>query len=120
MGALEKGSADVTDRRWFKVAGWTLLHPTRLAFQGVAILALIAVLFSAARAWWNQPPHWSLILGFAVLWILGATAAWLIHQAFNHPQRYDLPNTRFANDSCEVVHLRILDRAGHDGSWVGG
>jgi hypothetical protein len=40
--------ADVSDRRWFKITGWTLLHPTRLAFQGIAILALIAVLFSGA------------------------------------------------------------------------
>ena len=51
----KKEFSDVGDRRWFSVTGWNLVHPTRLAFEGVAILALVAVLFSAARTWWTRP-----------------------------------------------------------------
>jgi hypothetical protein len=76
----------VGDRRRFSVTGWNLIHPTRLAFQGVAILALAAVPFSAAHTWWTKPPHWSLILGFAMIWTLGAASTWLLHRSFNLSQ----------------------------------
>ncbi len=75
--------SDVGDRPWFRVAGWNVAHPTRLAFQGVAILALVAVLLSAANTWWARHPHWGLILGFAVTWTLGAAVTYLLHQSFN-------------------------------------
>jgi hypothetical protein len=32
---------EVARQRWFTATGWNALHPTRLAFQGVALLALV-------------------------------------------------------------------------------
>jgi hypothetical protein len=82
----KKEFSGVGERRGFRVTGRDLVHPTRLAFQGVAILALVAVPFSAAHIWWTKPPNWSLILGFAMIWTLGAAATWLLHRAFNRSQ----------------------------------
>lgn len=74
---------DVEERRWFTVTGWNLLHPTRLAFEGVAWLALVAAAFAGAYAWRDGSPAWGLILGFALLWILGALATHFLHRSFN-------------------------------------
>ncbi len=79
----EREFSEARDRPLFRVAGWNVAHPTRLAFQGVAILALVAVLLSAANTWWTRHPHWSLILGFAVIWILGAAVTCRLHRSFN-------------------------------------
>jgi len=53
-------------------AKWRLLHPTRLVFEGVACLALLAVALAAGYAWRDRAPAWGLIVGFALLWILDA------------------------------------------------
>src|SRR4051812_22718965 len=42
---------DVPDRSRSRVTGWTLAHPTRLAFEGVATLALAAAALFAAYRW---------------------------------------------------------------------
>ena len=68
---------------WLIATGWNLFHPTRLAFEGVAWLALLAATLAAAYAWWNKAPAWGLILGFALLWILGALATSSLHRSFN-------------------------------------
>jgi hypothetical protein len=73
---------DVQPRRWLTATGWNLLHPTRLAFEGVAWLALLAAAFGVAYAWRNKPPEWIFILGFALLWILGALATYFLHGSF--------------------------------------
>jgi hypothetical protein len=75
---------DVHRRNWFTVTGWNLLHPTRLAFEGVAWLSLLAAAFAAAYAWRDRVPAWGLILGFALLWILGALATYFLHRLFNN------------------------------------
>ncbi len=75
--------ADVRPRHWLAVTSWNLLHPTRLAFEGVAWLALVAAAFGVAYAWQNTAPEWDLILGFALLWILGALATFFLHRSFN-------------------------------------
>jgi hypothetical protein len=74
---------DAQRRNWFTVTGWNLIHPTRLAFEGVAWLALLAAAFAAAYAWRGKVPAWGLILGFALLWILGAIATYFLHRGFN-------------------------------------
>lgn len=74
---------DVGKRRWFTVTGWNMLHPTRLAFEGVALLALGTSILAAAYAWRDNAPQWYLILGFALLWSLGATATSLLHISFD-------------------------------------
>jgi hypothetical protein len=78
---------DVRRRRWFTVAGWNLLHPTRLAFEGVAWLALLAAALAAAYAWREKVPAWGLILGFALLWIIGALATYFLHRSFDRSAR---------------------------------
>lgn len=70
--------------RWRTVTGWNLLHPTRLAFEGVAWLALLTAGLAAAYAWRNTAPGWGLILGFALLWVLGTLATYSLHRSFNH------------------------------------
>jgi hypothetical protein len=63
--------------------GWNLLHPTRLAFEGVAWLALLTAALAAAYTWRNKAPGWGLILGFALLWALGGLATYFLHRSFN-------------------------------------
>jgi hypothetical protein len=74
---------DVQPRRWLTATGWNLLHPTRLAFEGVAWLALVAAAFAVGYAWRDKAPEWVLILGFALLWTLGALATYFLHKSFN-------------------------------------
>lgn len=62
---------------------WNLLHPTRLAFEGVAWLALLTAALAATYSWRDKAPAWGLILGFALLWILGALATYFLHRSFN-------------------------------------
>lgn len=89
---------DVQGRNWFTATGWNLVHPTRLAFEGVGWLALLAAAFAAAYAWRDKVPAWGLILGFALLWVLGAVATHFLHRSFNrsaepeaHPKAQDVP-----------------------------
>jgi len=74
---------DVEPRRWLTATGWNRLHPTRLAFEGVASLALLAAAFAAIYAWRDKSPSWGLILGFSLLWILGASATCRLDHLFN-------------------------------------
>jgi hypothetical protein len=68
---------------WLTPTAWNLLHPTRLAFEGVAWLALLTAALAAAYSWRGNAPAWGLVLGFALLWILGALAAYFLHRSFN-------------------------------------
>ena len=70
-------------RGWLTPAAWNLLHPTRLAFEGVAWLALLTAALAAAYSWRDNTPAWGLILGFALLWILGALSTYFLHKSFN-------------------------------------
>ena len=70
-------------RGWLTPTAWNLLHPTRLAFEGVAWLALLAAALAAAYSWRDNAPAWGLVLGFALLWILGAVAGYFLHRSFN-------------------------------------
>jgi hypothetical protein len=74
---------DVRPRRWLTPAGWNLLRPTRLAFEGVASLALLTAALAAAYAWWDKVPGWGLVLGFAMLWSLGLLATYFLYRSFN-------------------------------------
>ena len=74
---------DTGPRGWLTPAAWNLLHPTRLAFEGVAWLALLTVALAAAYSWRDNAPAWGLILGFALLWILGALGTYALHRSFN-------------------------------------
>jgi hypothetical protein len=74
---------DVEGRRWFRVTNWMVFHPTRLAFEGVATLALVAAALSGVYVWWARPPQWALVVGFALMWCLGAFATFLLHQSFD-------------------------------------
>ena len=74
---------DTGPRGWLSPAAWNLLHPTRLAFEGVAWLALLTAALAAAYGWRDNAPAWGLILGFALLWLLGALGAYFLHRSFN-------------------------------------
>ena len=76
-------TADTGPRGWLAPAAWNLLHPTRLAFEGVAWLALLTAVLAAAYSWRDNAPAWGLILGFALLWILGALGTYFLHRSFN-------------------------------------
>jgi hypothetical protein len=70
-------------RGWLTPAAWNLLHPTRLAFEGLAWLALLTAALAAAYSWRDNTPAWGLVLGFALLWILGALSTYFLHKSFN-------------------------------------
>jgi hypothetical protein len=70
-------------RGWLTPTAWNLLHPTRLAFEGVAWLALLTAALAAAYSWRDKAPAWGLVLGFALLWILGALGTYALHRSFN-------------------------------------
>jgi len=70
-------------RGWLTPTAWNLLHPTRLAFEGVAWLALLTAALAAACSWRDNTPAWELVLGFALLWILGALSTYFLHKSFN-------------------------------------
>jgi hypothetical protein len=53
---------DAGKRCWFAATGWNLLHATRLAFGGVAALALASAALAAAYAWRTKAPEWYLVL----------------------------------------------------------
>ena len=74
---------DAGPRGWLSPAAWNLLHPTRLAFEGVAWLALLTAALAAAYSWRDKAPAWGLTLGFALLWILGALGTYFLHRSFN-------------------------------------
>jgi IPT/TIG domain len=78
-----KTRPEVEPRRWLTATGWNWSHPTRLAFEGVASLALLAAAFAVPYAWWDKAPAWYLILGFALLWILGVLATYRLNRLFN-------------------------------------
>jgi len=80
---LRRIEADTQWRRWLTPTGWNPLHPTRLAFEGVASLALAAAALAAAYTWRDETPGWGLILGFALLWVLGALATYFLHRSFD-------------------------------------
>jgi hypothetical protein len=68
---------------WLTPTAWNLLHPTRLAFEGVAWLALLTAALAAAYSWRDKAPAWGLIFGFGLLWVLGALGAYFLHRSFN-------------------------------------
>jgi hypothetical protein len=78
---------DTGPRGWLTPTAWNLLHPTRLAFEGVAWLALLTAALAAVYSWRDKAPAWGLILGFALLWTLGALAAYALHRSFNRSAR---------------------------------
>ena len=68
---------------WFGVTRWNIGHPTRLAFEGVAVLALIATAPAAAYTWWTEHPPAALVAGFVLTWSLGLITTGLLHRSFN-------------------------------------
>jgi hypothetical protein len=68
---------------WFQMTRWNVVHPTRLVFEGAASLALVAAALGSFYRRWNDPPHWMLIVGFGLLWIIGAAATVVLHRSFN-------------------------------------
>lgn len=74
---LEKASP------WLAPIDWNVRHPTRVAFEGLGLLALLAAAFAAVYVWRDKTPEWYLILGFALLWALGALATYSLHRSFN-------------------------------------
>ncbi|MEV7096601.1 hypothetical protein AB0M80_27485 [Amycolatopsis sp. NPDC051045] len=58
------------------------MHPTRLAFEGVGLLAVLSAGCAAAYHWWLRPPPWPPVAGFALGWLLGAAVTVLLRRAF--------------------------------------
>lgn len=69
---------------------WTPAHPTRLAFEGIATLTLVAAALSAVHNWFAKTPEWYLTAGFAFGWLLGLIATYMLHRAFERPSRRDI------------------------------
>jgi hypothetical protein len=43
----------------------------------------VAAVLGSLYRWWSDPPPWMLGLGFALLWIIGASATYVLHRSFN-------------------------------------
>ncbi|MEU5263887.1 hypothetical protein [Amycolatopsis sp. NPDC021455] len=70
-------------RRWFTPTGWNAMHPTRLAFAGVAALALLGALTAGVFLWIARSPTWYVITGFGLGWLVGAVATVQLHLTFD-------------------------------------
>lgn len=70
------------DRR-YRVTRWNVFHPTRLAFEGVGLLTLVAAVGSGLYRWISDTPHWAVIAGFGLAAVLGLLAIWQLHQRFS-------------------------------------
>jgi hypothetical protein len=77
----------VARQRWFTATGWNASHPTRLAFQGVALLTLVGVLAAGLFLWITRSPSWYVITGFAVGWLIDALVTVRLHRAFDRAGR---------------------------------
>jgi hypothetical protein len=73
----------VARQRWFTATGWNALHPTRLAFQGIAALAVISALGAGIFLWITRSPSWYAITAFGLFWLLGAVATARLHHSFD-------------------------------------
>jgi len=91
-GWKKKNFTDKADNRWFSTTGWKSSHPTRLSFEGVAVLALFAAALAAPHYWSTVPHAWYIVAGFGTCWLVGAVATWLLHRAFEK-SRHDDPTT---------------------------
>ena len=60
---------------------WNVLHPTRLTFEGVAFLSLIAALLAGLVAGPGATSPWNTV-GLVVLWVLGSVALVALHTSF--------------------------------------
>ncbi len=61
---------------------WNVFQPTRLTFEGVAFLALLAALLAGIVAWTDTSPAWYDLSGLALLWLLGVIAVVALHVSF--------------------------------------
>lgn len=80
---MSQMASGVGPRGWLTPTAWNLLHPTRLAFEGVAWLALLTAALAATYSWRDRAPAWGLILGFALLWALGVLSTYVLHRSFD-------------------------------------
>jgi hypothetical protein len=53
-----------------------------MAFEGVAILAQLAVLVAAAYLWTAHLPGWAIVAGGVSGWVLGAAVTVSLHRSF--------------------------------------
>ena len=78
-----KASSRITDKdQWLTPTGWNLLHPTRLAFWGVAAGSLVAAAAAALNNWLTTPPSSYLVVAFVVGWVVDALAVVALHKSF--------------------------------------
>jgi hypothetical protein len=68
--------------RRFTATGWNALHPTRLAFVGVAALTLAGALATGIFLWITRSPGWSVITAFGLGWLVDALATVRLHRIF--------------------------------------
>jgi hypothetical protein len=78
-------------RNWLTVTGWNFTHPTRLAFVGVAMLALIGALGEGIYLWAKNEPGWWVVTGYILLWCLGLIMTALLNWFFYKGDRLKLP-----------------------------
>lgn len=58
-----------------------VLHPVRLAFEGVAVIALAAYAALALHDWLTADrPNAYLIAGYASIWLIGVAATYALHR----------------------------------------
>lgn len=69
-------------RRWFTSTGWNAAHPTRLAFVGVAALAVGGALVTGIFLWVTRSPGWPVITAFGLGWLVGALVTVRLHRIF--------------------------------------
>jgi hypothetical protein len=77
------------NRRWFSVTGWLPTQSTRLAFEGIATLALAASAIAATYRVITGNYPWYAVVGFSICWLLDFGATALLHHHFENSRRPD-------------------------------
>lgn len=70
--------------RWFTATGWNAVHPTRLAFVGIAALALAGALATGIFLWVTRSPGWYAVTAFGLGWLVDALATVRLQRIFAH------------------------------------
>jgi hypothetical protein len=66
---------------WVSV-GWKFFHPTRMAFEGVAVLALLAMVVVATFVWVPDPPDGRVIGLSGAGWLAAVALTAALHRSF--------------------------------------
>jgi hypothetical protein len=79
---LERLLASAAEGRFWMSRRWNFVHPTRMAFEGVAVLALLAMVVVAAVVWVSHSPNWGALGLAGAGWLVALALTVDLHRSF--------------------------------------